>query len=186
METANKHITTDKDSEKTIKRIWEILETVCDPEVPVLSIIDLGIVRAITAITPPSELAPISQGGWGVLVTPTYTGCPAIDVMKINIRMALLQEGFTDITITETLSPAWTTDWISERGKQKLKAYGIAPPQYRQAIASPDSFPEEEIITCPLCNSSNTRLVSQFGSTACKALYQCNNCQEPFDYFKCH
>jgi ring-1,2-phenylacetyl-CoA epoxidase subunit PaaD len=121
-----------------------------------------------------------------VFVTPTYTGCPAIDVMKINIRMALLQEGFTNIKIIEVLSPAWTTDWMSEHGKEKLKAYGIAPPQYKQAVCTPDSFQEEEAIQCPLCNSYHTRLVSQFGSTACKALYQCNDCKEPFDYFKCH
>jgi ring-1,2-phenylacetyl-CoA epoxidase subunit PaaD len=179
METINKHIATDQDSEKTIKRIWEILETVYDPEVPVLSITDLGIVRKVTALTIPS-------GGWEVLITPTYTGCPAIDVMKMNIRMAFLQEGFGNITITEILSPAWTTDWMSESGKQKLKAYGIAPPQYTQAVCTPDAFQAEEAVPCPLCNSYHTRLVSQFGSTACKALYQCNDCKEPFDYFKCH
>ena len=124
--------------------------------------------------------------GLSIFVTPTYTGCPAMDVMKMNIRMALLQEGFTDIKITQVLSPAWTTDWMSEIGKQKLKAYGIAPPQYKQAVCTPDSFQQEEAIPCPLCNSYKTRLVSQFGSTACKALYQCNDCKEPFDYFKCH
>jgi ring-1,2-phenylacetyl-CoA epoxidase subunit PaaD len=179
METTNKHIPTDKESEKAIKRIWEILETLYDPEVPVLSVIDLGIVRKVSALTTPSE-------GWEVSITPTYTGCPAIDVMKMNIRMALLQEGFDNITITEILSPAWTTDWMSESGKQKLKAYGIAPPQYTQATCTPDAFQAEETVSCPLCNSYNTRLVSQFGSTACKALYQCNDCKEPFDYFKCH
>ncbi len=100
--------------------------------------------------------------------------------------MALLQEGFTDITIEQVLSPAWTTDWISEHGKEKLKAYGIAPPHYKQSVCTPDSFQEEEAIQCPLCNSYHTRLISQFGSTACKALYQCNDCKEPFDYFKCH
>ena len=175
----NQHITTNKDFEKNINRIWEILETVYDPEVPVLSVIDLGIVRKVTALTTPS-------GGWEIFITPTYTGCPAIDVMKMSIRMALLQEGFGNITITEVLSPAWTTDWMSESGKQKLKAYGIAPPQYRQAVCTPDAFQADEAVPCPLCNSYHTRLVSQFGSTACKALYQCNDCKEPFDYFKCH
>ncbi len=158
------------------KKIWSVLETVCDPEVPVLSIVDLGVVRDVIQ-TPPS-------GGWGVLVTPTYTGCPAMDVMKINIRMALLEAGFTNFTIKEILSPAWNTGWMSEAGKQKLKAYGIAPPQYEQVTTDP--FAKEQTVPCPLCNSTDTRLVSQFGSTACKALYQCNECKEPFDYFKCH
>ena len=169
--------------------IWKILETVADPEVPVLSVIDLGVVREIIITsTLPSVQVAKSIEGWGVelLVTPTYTGCPAMDVMKINIRMALLSEGFTDIKITQVLSPAWTTDWMSETGKEKLKAYGIAPPHHKQAVCTPDSFQEEETIACPLCNSFHTRLVSQFGSTACKALYQCLNCKEPFDYFKCH
>ncbi len=179
MEIINKHIASNEpsSSDEVKQKILEILETVADPEVPVLSVIDLGIVRNIE-VGPDSIIS--------VFVTPTYTGCPAIDVMKINIRLALLQEGFTKINIIEVLSPAWTTDWMSEHGKEKLKAYGIAPPQYRQAVCTPDSFQEEEAIQCPLCNSYHTRLVSQFGSTACKALYQCNDCKEPFDYFKCH
>ena len=182
MEIKNKNIATIKTPEEIRKIIWQILETVSDPEVPVLSVIDLGVIREVTVFpTPPS-------GGWGVAlsVTPTYTGCPAMDVMKMNIRMALLQEGFTNITIKQVLSPAWTTDWMSDHGKEKLKAYGIAPPQYQQAVCTPDAFQEEAAIQCPLCNSYHTRLVSQFGSTACKALYQCNDCKEPFDYFKCH
>ena len=175
-------MTSNQTSEEVKIQIWKILETVFDPEVPVISVVDLGVVRDILILpTPP-------LGGWEVevLVTPTYTGCPAMDVMKINIRMALLSEGFTDIKITQVLSPAWTTDWMSEHGKEKLKAYGIAPPQYKQAVCTPDTFQEEEAIACPLCNSFHTRLVSQFGSTACKALYQCLDCKEPFDYFKCH
>jgi ring-1,2-phenylacetyl-CoA epoxidase subunit PaaD len=184
METVSKHIINQLNTLEEVKqKVFEILETVSDPEVPVLSINDLGIVRNIEVIP-----TPLGGRGWGVVVsvTPTYTGCPAIDAMKINIRMALMQEGFTDINIKEVLSPAWTTDWMSEHGKEKLKAYGIAPPQYKQAVCTPDSFQEEEAIPCPLCNSYHTRLVSQFGSTACKALYQCNDCKEPFDYFKCH
>ncbi len=189
MESLNKHIINNKtsSSEEVKLRVFEILETVSDPEVPVLSVIDLGIVRDVVVTpTPPSGGRGVD--GWQIIisVTPTYTGCPAIDVMKINIRMALLQEGFTNITIKQVLSPAWTTDWISEHGKEKLRAYGIAPPHYKQAVCTPDSFQEEEAIQCPLCNSYHTRLVSQFGSTACKALYQCNDCKEPFDYFKCH
>lgn len=189
METTNKYITTNKSADEIKKKIWEILETVSDPEVPVLSVIDLGVVREIVvSLTSPSGGREGEQGGVeiSILVTPTYTGCPAMDVMKMNIRMALLQEGFTNITIKQVLSPAWTTDWMSEHGKEKLKAYGIAPPQYQQAVCTPDAFQEETAIQCPLCNSYHTRLVSQFGSTACKALYQCNDCNEPFDYFKCH
>lgn len=158
------------------EKIWSLLETVTDPEVPVLTIIDLGIVRDVK----------IEDDKVEVIITPTYSGCPAMDVISMNIRMALLQEGITNINIKQVLSPAWTTDWMTEAGKQKLKAYGIAPPQYKQAVCEPELFAKEEAIQCPLCNSYNTRLVSQFGSTACKALYQCNDCKEPFDYFKCH
>jgi ring-1,2-phenylacetyl-CoA epoxidase subunit PaaD len=184
MVSQNKHITADQTPDAVKKIVLAILETVSDPEVPVLSVIDLGIVRNIAVIIPP----PSGGRGVGVLlsVTPTYTGCPAIDVMNMSMRMALLQAGFTDIKIEQVLSPAWTTDWMSEAGKEKLKAYGIAPPQYRQAVCTPDSFQQEEAIQCPLCNSYHTELVSQFGSTACKALYKCLDCKEPFDYFKCH
>lgn len=162
----------------TYEDIVRILEGVPDPEVPVLSVMDLGIVRDIKTFPGTNAIE--------ILVTPTYSGCPAIDVMKINIRMALLQNGYTDIKITQVLSPAWTTDWISEKGKDKLKAYGIAPPHPTQSVCTPEAFQEEAAIQCPLCNSYHTRMVSQFGSTACKALYQCNDCKEPFDYFKCH
>ncbi len=167
--------------------VWEILETVADPEVPVLSVVDLGVVRKVV-LSPlgSSDSGEANDYSVSLSVTPTYTGCPAMDVMKIQIRMALLAKGFTKITLVEELSPAWTTDWMSDTGKEKLKAYGIAPPQHKQAVCTPDSFQQEEAIQCPRCNSYHTRLVSQFGSTACKALYQCNDCKEPFDYFKCH
>jgi len=165
----------------TIKNIWKILETVSDPEVPVLSVIDLGMIRDVKIVTADS-----GNGEIEIIITPTYTGCPAMDVMNMNIRMALLQEGFPKIKITQALSPAWTTDWMSEEGKQKLKVYGIAPPHYKQAVCTPDAFHEEEAVQCPRCNSYHTKVVSQFGSTACKALYQCVDCKEPFDYFKCH
>ena len=192
MEITNKHIAFNQNSEDVRNQVLAILETVSDPEVPVLSVIDLGVVRDIVVLfTPPcfdAETLAKESGSWGVeiFITPTYTGCPAIDVMNISIRIALLEAGFTDIKITQVLSPAWTTDWMSEAGKEKLKAYGIAPPHHKQSVCTPDSFQEEEAIQCPLCNSYHTRLVSQFGSTACKALYQCNDCKEPFDYFKCH
>jgi ring-1,2-phenylacetyl-CoA epoxidase subunit PaaD len=159
-------------SETTISEasIWQILETVCDPEVPVLSVIDLGIVRKV-AIGADDQIE--------IVITPTYSGCPAMDMISMNIRMALLEHGFTNIKITTVLSPAWTTDWMSEAGKRKLITYGIAAPDKKFTVPT-------DGVECPLCQSHNTRLVSEFGSTACKALYQCNDCKEPFDYFKCH
>ena len=158
------------------KSIWKILESIPDPEVPVLSIIDLGIVRDVK----------INNEEVEIIITPTYSGCPAMDMIKMNIRMVLLENGFQNIKITSVLSPAWTTDWMSEAGKQKLKAFGIAPPTAKQQVCHTELFHDGEAIQCPRCNSYNTRLISQFGSTACKALYQCNDCHEPFDYFKCH
>jgi len=152
----------------TVKKIWDILETVCDPEVPVLTILDLGIVRDV-----------IVNEGIEIVVTPTYTGCPAMDMISMNIRMAMLQHGYNDVKITQVLSPAWTTAWMTEAGKEKLKAYGIAAPNPRFDIP-------RDGIECPQCNSKNTKLLSEFGSTACKSLFQCVDCREPFDYFKCH
>ncbi len=166
---------------KTEHKIWSLLETVNDPEVPVLSVIDLGIVRNV-------QIEQSETNGYKpiITITPTYSGCPAMDVISMQIRMVLLEAGFTSIEIKQVLSPAWTTEWMSEEGKNKLKAYGIAPPQYKQAVCTPDAFQAEETIQCPQCNSWNTTMVSQFGSTACKALYKCEDCKEPFDYFKCH
>jgi ring-1,2-phenylacetyl-CoA epoxidase subunit PaaD len=157
------------DTEIATQKIWQILETVCDPEVPVLTITDLGIIRDVK----------INDVEVEVIITPTYTGCPAMDMIAMNIKLALIENGYTNIKITSVLSPAWTTDWMSEAGKRKLKEYGIAAPNKKNAITADD-------IKCPQCNSTNTRLISEFGSTACKALYQCNDCKEPFDYFKCH
>jgi ring-1,2-phenylacetyl-CoA epoxidase subunit PaaD len=157
----------------TKEDLWKLMETVYDPEIPVLSVIDLGIVRDIN----------IQKEEIEITITPTYSGCPAMDVIAMNIRMALIKEGFTSIKISHQLSPAWTTDWMTEAGKQKLKFYGIAPPS---AKTFDKNYLETLVVECPLCRSKNTRLISQFGSTACKALYQCLNCREPFDYFKCH
>ena len=160
------------------QRIWQLLEEVCDPEVPVLSVLDLGIIRDVKINNLLSDQGDIEVE---VVITPTYTGCPAIDMITINIKLALIEHGYKKIKIRSVLSPAWTTDWMSPAGKSKLKEYGIAPPaHYTSGKLSETSIP------CPLCNSANTRLISQFGSTACKALYQCNDCKEPFDYFKCH
>ena len=163
-----------------IQKIWSILEVVCDPEVPVLSVIDLGIIRDVKLIRTNEE------EGIEVVVTPTYSGCPAMDVIRMNIRMELLQHGYKNVQITTVLSPAWTTDWMTDAGKQKLKAYGIAPPNPLQQVCNTQLFAEDEAVQCPHCNSYNTRRISEFGSTACKSLFQCNDCQEPFDYFKCH
>jgi ring-1,2-phenylacetyl-CoA epoxidase subunit PaaD len=168
------------------KEIWEILEQITDPEIPVLSIVDLGIVRDVKVSTVGGDLE-----GVEVYITPTYSGCPAMDVISINIRMELMQKGFKNVKITQQLSPAWTTDWMTEKGKAQLKAYGIAPPKTRSDGPPSDRiskmlFNDEVIVECPQCHSKNTKLLSQFGSTACKALYQCQDCKEPFDYFKCH
>jgi len=169
-----------------VKRIWKLLGEINDPEVPVLSIVDLGIVRAVQ-ITPgiTDEFnKPLIKGV--VRITPTYSGCPAMDMIRMNINMALLEEGFKNISIETVLSPAWTTGWMSEHGKEKLKSYGIAPPNPKQQVCDTRLFQEEEAIQCPRCRSYHTQMISQFGSTACKALYRCLDCQEPFDYFKCH
>ncbi len=157
--------------------LWSLLEKVTDPEVPVLSIIDLGIVR---------DIKTEQDDAVEVTITPTYSGCPAMDVISINIRLLLLEKGFKKVNIKQVLSPAWTTDWMSEAGKQKLAAYGIAPPNAVQQVCNVQLFAEDEAVACPQCGSFHTRRISEFGSTACKALYQCNDCQEPFDYFKCH
>ena len=157
--------------------VYKCLEEVNDPEVPVLNVIDLGIVRDVVLHNKDNEIE--------VIITPTYSGCPAMDVITMNIRIALSMLGFKNIKVTQVLSPAWTTDWMSEEGKQKLKDYGIAPPTPKQQVCNEKLF-AEEAIQCPHCNSWHTHRVSEFGSTACKALYVCDDCKEPFDYFKCH
>jgi ring-1,2-phenylacetyl-CoA epoxidase subunit PaaD len=162
----------------SIEKVWQLLRDIYDPEIPVLSIVDLGIVRDVRLINSSS-----GEEGVEVVITPTYSGCPAMDVISINIRMALLQNGFGKIKIAQQLAPAWTTDWMTSEGKEKLKAYGIAAPGHK---SYDKKYLEELKVECPQCRSTNTRLLSQFGSTACKALYQCNDCKEPFDYFKCH
>lgn len=161
--------------------MWDLLHEVYDPEVPVLSITDLGIVRKVDIKTDDSgeELVEIT-------ITPTYTGCPAMDVISMNIRFKLIENGYKKVQIKSVLAPAWTTDWMTEAGKQKLKAYGIAPPNPGQQVCHTDLFQEDEAVQCPRCNSYHTVMISRFGSTACKALYKCEDCHEPFDYFKCH
>lgn len=158
-------------------QVWSLLEEVTDPEVPVLSVIDLGIIRGVR-INEDEEVE--------VIITPTYSGCPAMDMITVNIKMQLLAGGYKKIKITQALSPAWTTDWMTEKGKQKLKKYGIAPPNSKQQVCKQELFAADEAVQCPHCTSYHTHRISEFGSTACKALYQCDDCMEPFDYFKCH
>jgi ring-1,2-phenylacetyl-CoA epoxidase subunit PaaD len=153
--------------------LFPILEKVSDPEIPVLSIMDMGVVRTATLI----------NGIVEVTITPTYTGCPAMDVIGEDITKALQENGY-ESKVKLVLSPAWTTDWITERGRNALREYGIAPPL--EADADKEALlGDKRIVKCTNCKSSNTKLVSQFGSTACKALFKCEDCLEPFDYFKC-
>ena len=166
------------------QKIWKILEEVKDPEVPVLSIIDLGIVRTVE-ITSPLASSAGDEPGVRLTITPTYSGCPAMDVIQMDIRLKLLEKGYKNIKINQSLSPVWTTDWMTDEGKRKLKAYGIAPPNSKQQFCSPEMF-QQEAVQCPRCNSLHTEVISRFGSTACKALYRCLDCKEAFDYFKCH
>ncbi len=154
-------------------RLLPILEKISDPEIPVLSIMDMGVVR--TAV--------INEGKVKVEITPTYSGCPAMDVIGDDIKKALNDAGF-EAEVDLILHPAWTTDWITPRGRKALEDYGIAAPL--EAEADKDVLLNgKRLVKCTNCGSQNTRLVSQFGSTACKAQFQCDDCQEPFDYFKC-
>ena len=173
-----------KKNEAITRQVWQILATVNDPEVPVLSVVDLGIVRNVFIENEDTSDSAVDK--IIVTITPTYSGCPAMDVISMQIRIALLQNGFKNIQINSVLSPAWTTEWMTEAGKNKLKAYGIAPPNPQQSVCSIQPFQAQEAIQCPRCNSYHTEMISQFGSTACKALYRCLDCKEPFDYFKCH
>ncbi len=153
-----------------------LLKGVMDPEIPVLTIEDLGILRDVKVH---------DDGLIEVIITPTYSGCPAMNMIEVNIKATLQELGHDNVKVTTVLSPAWTTDWISEEGRQKLKSYGIAPPE-ESSVDKGALFSDEKKIQCPRCGSKNTKMLSQFGSTACKALHQCNDCKEPFDYFKCH
>ena len=158
------------------EEIRALLKEVNDPEVPVVSILDLGIVRDIK----------VDHGAVEVIITPTYSGCPAMDMIRMEMRAVLDLHGYKDARITTVLSPACTTEWMSQEGKDKLQAYGIAPPTPLQQVCHTKLFHRGEAIQCPRCNSYHTSMISEFGSTACKALYRCEDCKEPFDYFKCH
>jgi ring-1,2-phenylacetyl-CoA epoxidase subunit PaaD len=155
------------------RRAWDAVAGVVDPEIPILTIADLGVLRAVD----------VTDGRVEVAITPTYSGCPAMNMIALEIELALEREGFGRPKVRTVLSPAWTTDWMSDDGRRKLRDYGIAPPQAgsgRRAL-----FGEQQV-ACPQCGSENTELLSEFGSTSCKALWRCKNCREPFDYFKCH
>lgn len=156
-------------AEPDIKNIQDKLRNIPDPEIPVITLGELGVIRSVFYD---------SEGTLIVRITPTYSGCPAYNWMETEIRLALDQEGIKNYRIEEQLSPAWTTEWMNEQAKIKLKAYGIAPPKSKEDKSS--------AIECPQCHSTNTELISEFGSTACKSLYRCLDCLEPFDYFKCH
>ena len=155
------------------RNLIPILQQVADPEIPVLTVLDMGVIRE----------AIVKEGVVQIKLTPTYSGCPAMDVISDDLKAAFSENGM-EATVELVLAPAWTTDWMSEEGKQKMRAYGIAPPL--EETADKDALlGNVRIVKCTNCGSKNTRVVSQFGSTACKALFQCDDCQEPFDYFKC-
>ncbi|WP_126969561.1 1,2-phenylacetyl-CoA epoxidase subunit PaaD [Gynurincola endophyticus] len=153
-----------------------LLEQIHDPEIPVLTIQDLGMVRDVSWV----------NDHWKIVITPTYTACPAVDAILEDIGTLLNQQNIPH-QLEVTLSPAWTTDWMTQQARQKLKAYGIAPPvEQSDHVCGIQLFQKEVTVHCPQCNSDQTSLLSSFGSTACKALYKCNHCLETFDYFKCH
>jgi ring-1,2-phenylacetyl-CoA epoxidase subunit PaaD len=165
-------ITAETDSELR-RRAWDAAAGVVDPEIPVLTIADLGVLRDVE----------LKDGRIEVAITPTYSGCPAMNMIAVEVALALESAGFREPKVRTVLSPAWTTDWMSEEGRRKLRDYGIAPPlpaRSRRALFG------VEKIQCPQCGSDDTELLSEFGSTSCKALWRCKNCREPFDYFKCH
>jgi ring-1,2-phenylacetyl-CoA epoxidase subunit PaaD len=161
-------------TEETLRdRAWRIASGVVDPEIPVLTIADLGILRSVD----------VMDGKVEVAITPTYSGCPAMNMIALEIETALEAAGISDFRVRLVLSPAWTTDWMTEEGRRKLEAFGIAPPAKAAGRRALFAFQE---ITCPRCGSKETQKISEFGSTACKALWRCKSCDEPFDYFKCH
>jgi ring-1,2-phenylacetyl-CoA epoxidase subunit PaaD len=152
--------------------ILSLLDEVCDPEIPVLSLADLGVLRGVEYL----------NNEWHITITPTYSGCPAMKTMEDDILLKLKEHGI-QAKVDLVLSPAWTTDWLSESGREKLRAFGIAPPE--DEVDKSVLFSAPTVVPCPKCGSRETKMVSQFGSTACKAHYQCLSCLEPYDYFKC-
>ena len=157
------------------QKAWDIAATVVDPEIPVLSIADLGILRNVD----------VKDNHVTVTITPTYSGCPAMDAIRDDLQAAFQQAGYQETKVDLVLAPAWTTDWMTEAGKQKLQEYGIAPPSgHSTAGGHTGAIRLKMAVKCPQCNSLNTKELTRFGSTSCKALYVCQDCKEPFDYFK--
>lgn len=154
-----------------IPQIWHCLQQISDPELPVLSITDLGMIRQVES----------DGAGWRITFTPTYSGCPATEFLLNAIEQTLNAAGFSPVTVTLCLSPAWTSDWLNSAARQRLQEYGVAPPQGKSCEKPLLHGP----VKCPRCRSTQTEKISEFGSTACKALYRCLACREPFDYFKC-
>ena len=155
------------------QRDWEAAASVADPEIPVLTIDDLGVLREVELVGDRVDVA----------ITPTYSGCPAMNMIALEIELALERAGFREARVRTVLSPAWTTDWMSEEGRRKLRDYGIAPPQSSSGRRALFGVAE---VACPQCGSVDTEQLAEFGSTSCKALWRCKSCREPFDYFKCH
>lgn len=156
-------------------RAWEVAATVTDPEIPVLTIEDLGVLRTASVD---------DEGAVRVQLTPTYSGCPALDAMRDDVVLALTHAGYDEVHVDLVLAPAWTTDWMTETGKEKLRRYGIQAPTGRAAARDAGPVRLQLAVKCPRCDSLNTRELARFGSTSCKALYECRDCLEPFDYFK--
>lgn len=160
----------------TLDQIRSILDQVYDPEIPVLTIADLGILRDVRLE---------NDGVFAIDITPTYSGCPAMDAITVNIKATLQENGIENVRINLVLTPAWTTDWLTAAGRAKLLAYGIAPPltssSDKRALSG-----AQRVLQCPFCHSVNTLMISQFSSTSCKAMFRCEDCLEVFDYFKCH
>lgn len=181
--TSRQHLAADAVSEfastQRERAVWEVLASVPDPEIPVLSVVDLGIVRHVSWIEEGGASHPILHVG----ITPTYSGCPATEIIRQAIQSALDRAGYGDAIIDEALSPPWTSDWLTEEGRRKLKMFGIAPPD--TSVSSPRHLFRTPVVACPRCSSVATERVSEFGSTPCKAHYRCTSCLEPFDYFKC-
>jgi ring-1,2-phenylacetyl-CoA epoxidase subunit PaaD len=153
---------------------WDIAATVVDPEIPVLTIEDLGILRDVQ----------VTEDEVRITITPTYSGCPAMDAIRDDLKAAFAKEGYSNVHVNLVLAPAWTTDWMTEAGKQKLREYGIAPPSGKAGLGHNGPIRLSLAVKCPQCQSLNTKELTRFGSTSCKALYVCQDCKEPFDYFK--
>ena len=157
----------------TKEDILGYLSEIADPEIPVVTIQEIGMLRDVL----------VTEHGYEIILTPTYTGCPAMGIIEDDIERLLAEKGVGPVSIKLVYAPAWTTDWMSDAAKEKMRKYGIAPPEHSSCNKT---FSVKNSVTCPKCGSENTDLISRFGSTACKALYKCNSCKEPFEYFKCH